>query len=394
VTGGQTTRVKVVRFVTRLNVGGVAHHIIALMRGLDEIKYQQQLVCGVEPRGEKSMRQYFRGQAAGPILIPGLVGNPRLNASDVRAFACILNLLREQRPLIVHTHTSKVGLLGRVAARLAGVPIVLHTFHGLVLKDHYGPVKSRVARAVERWLGRISDRLIVICEENRKDLVRYRVATSDKIELIPLGIELHGFVASDVQHGALHAELGLDPAAKLIGIVGRIAPVKNHRLFLDAAARLFARQPYAYAVVVGDGELRPETERYAHHLGIHRRVYFLGWRHDLPQVYADLDAVVISSNNEGTPVAAIEAMAAGRAVVATRVGGLPDVISNGKTGYLVEPGSAEQLALAIERVLKGGDAICELRRNARDAVIDRFNFARLVSDIDSLYQRLLAEKGL
>ena len=385
--------VKVINIVTRLNIGGVAHHVTSLMRGLDRIKYEQQLVCGLEGVGERSMREHIQAQGVTPILVPQLVGNPRLNLSDAMAFAHILRLLRRERPMILHTHTSKAGLLGRLAARLTGVPIIVHTFHGLVLKGHYGPLKTNVARTVERWLARFSDRLIAVSDEDKKDLLAYRIAPTDKIEVIPLGLELDHFLSSRKRRGVLHRELGLDFASRLIGIVGRIVPIKNHRLFFDAMTPVLAKHPTAHVVVAGDGDLRPEMERYVREMGIANRVSFLGWRHDLPQVYTDLDVLVISSNNEGTPVSAIEAMAAGRPVVATRVGGLPDVISDGDTGYLVAPGNVEQLASAVERVLGDGETTDRLRRNARESVKGKFTVARLAADIDLLYRRLLAEKG-
>ena len=371
----------------------MAHHVTNLMRSLDPAKYEQQLVCGFEGPGERSMRGHIQAQGIIPIFIPQLVGNPRLNISDARAFAQILRLLRRQRPTILHTHTSKAGLLGRVAARVTGVPIIVHTFHGLVLKGHYGPLKSNGVRAVERWLAGLSDRLITISNEDKKDLLAYRIAPTHKIEIIPLGLELDHFFDSRKRRGVLHGELGLDSASRLIGIVGRIAPMKNHRLFFDAMARVLAECATTHVVVVGDGDLRSAMEHYVREIGIANRVSFLGWRYDLPQVYTDLDVVVISSNNEGTPVTAIEAMAAGRPVVATRVGGLPDVISDGETGYLVAPGNAEQLASAVERVLQRRETTDRLRRKARESVKDKFAAERLATDIDLLYRRLLAEKG-
>lgn len=386
--------VKVVRIVTRLNIGGVAHHVANLMRSLDPANYEQRLVCGVEGSGEGSMRELIRAQGVAPVLIPRLVGNPRVNVSDALAFVHILRLLRRERPLILHTHTSKAGLLGRVAARLVGVPIIVHTFHGLVLKGHYGALKTNAVRAVECWLARFSDRLIAVSNEDKKDLIAYRIAPAHKIDLIPLGLVLDHFIDSEKRRGVLHCELGLDSARRLIGIVGRIAPIKNHRLFFDAMARVLIGDTNTHVVVVGDGDLRAEMEGYVRAIGIANRVSFLGWRHDLPQVYTDLDVLVISSNNEGTPVSAIEAMAAGRPVVATRVGGLPDVISDGNTGYLVAPGNVEQLASAVKCVLQDGEATERLRRNARDFVKERFAVERLASDIDSLYKRLLVDKGL
>ena len=386
--------VKVVNIVTRLNIGGVAHHVTNLMRGLDpdQVRTATGMRLSRVPAKDRCANS-IQAQGVTPILISQLVGNPRLNVSDALAFAHILRLLRRQRPMILHTHTSKAGLLGRVAARLTGVPIVVHTFHGLVLKGHYGPLKTNGVRAVERWLAGFSDRLIAVSDEDKKDLLAYRIAPTDKIEVIPLGLELDHFIDNRSRRGVLHRELGLDSASRLIGIVGRIAPIKNHRLFFDAMARVLAEYATAHVVVAGDGDLRPEMERYVREIGIANRVSFLGWRHDLPQVYTDLDVVVISSNNEGTPVSAIEAMAAGRPVVATRVGGLPDVISDGETGYLVAPGNVEQLASAVERVLGDGETTDRLRRKARESVKHKFAVERLATDIDLLYRRLLAEKG-
>ena len=385
---------KVIRIVTRLNIGGVAHHVTNLMRGLDRTKYEQRLVCGLEGVGEGSMREHIQAQGVIPILISQLVGNPRLNVSDALAFTQIVRLLRRERPMILHTHTSKAGLLGRVAAHLTGVPIIVHTFHGLVLKGHYGALKTSGVRAVERWLARFTDRLIAVGDEDKKDLLAYRIAPTHKIDVIPLGLELNSFINSRTRRGVLHSELGLDSATRLIGIVGRIAPIKNHRLFFDAMTHVLAHHANAHVIVAGDGELRAEMERYVRELAVTNRVSFLGWRHDLPQVYTDLDVVVISSNNEGTPVSAIEAMAAGRPVVASRVGGLPDVISDSETGYLVPPGNVEQLAYAVERVLRDRETTDRLRRNARESVRHKFATERLTADIDLLYRRLLAEKGL
>jgi glycosyltransferase involved in cell wall biosynthesis len=386
--------VKVVRIVTRLNIGGVAHHVTNLMRGLDRTNYEQRLVCGLEGVGEGSMREHIQAQGVIPILISQLVGNPCLNVSDALAFTQIVRLLRREQPMILHTHTSKAGLLGRVAAHLTGVPIIVHTFHGLVLKGHYGPLKTSGVRAVERWLARFTDRLIAVGDEDKKDLLAYRIAPTHKIDVIPLGLELDNFINSRTRRGVLHSELGLDSATRLIGIVGRIAPIKNHRLFFDAMTHVLAHHANAHVIVAGDGDLRPEMEHYVRELGVANRVSFLGWRHDLPQVYTDLDVVVISSNNEGTPVSAIEAMAAGRPVVASRVGGLPDVISDSETGYLFPPGNVEQLVCAVERVLRDGETTDRLRRNARESVKHKFATERLTADIDLLYRRLLAEKGL
>jgi glycosyltransferase involved in cell wall biosynthesis len=302
--------------------------------------------------------------------------------------------MRQEHPHIVHTHTAKAGFLGRIAARLAGVPVTVHTFHGHVLHGYYGPVKNKLLRRVEQSLAWATDRLVTVSEQVKNDLVSYGVAKAEKISVVPLGFDLDPFLNSHAQKGEFRREMGLSQAHKLVGIVGRIFPIKNHPLFLDAAARISAGEPAARFVVVGDGVLRPTLKKQAAELGITDRVIFTGWRRDLPRICADLDVLVVSSDNEGTPVSAIEAMAAGCPVVATRVGGLADLIENHKTGRLVPPRNAEALASAVLVLLSSPPIARALGRNAQESVRRRFAVQRLLNDIDDLYSQLLAEKSI
>jgi len=181
---------------------------------------------------------------------------------------------------------------------------------------------------------------------------------------------------------------------RLVGILGRIFPIKNHRLFLESAARVAEQETNVRFVIVGDGILRSETERYAQDLGIHQKVIFTGWRRDLPRIYADLDVLVVSSNNEGTPVAAIEAMASGCPVVATRVGGLPDVVHDGETGYLVPSQQPEALATATLELIRNPQRAEQMGQRAQRSVKERFSVQRLVCDTEDLYQDLMANKNI
>jgi glycosyltransferase involved in cell wall biosynthesis len=179
-----------------------------------------------------------------------------------------------------------------------------------------------------------------------------------------------------------------------VSIVGRIFPIKNHRLFLDAAALVAIQEPSVYFIIVGDGVLRREMEDHARELRIADRVIFTGWRHDLPRIYADTDLLVVSSNNEGTAVSAIEAMAAGRPVIATRVGGLPDLIAEGETGLLVPPGDPDGLATAVLRLLHDPETACRMGQSAKAMVQERFSVQRLIVDMENLYHQLLAQKSI
>jgi glycosyltransferase involved in cell wall biosynthesis len=386
--------VKIIRIIARLNIGGPAIHVVNLNAGLDPTRFKSLLVSGTENPGEGSMLDYAVSRGVQPIVIPEIVGEATFKPRDVKAMAKLYRLIRQERPHIVDTHTAKAGFVGRLAARLAGVPTVVHTYHGHVLHGYYSPLKTWLLRRMEQALARLTDCIVAVSEQVKRDLVTYGVAPPEKVTVIPLGFELEPFLSCETHRGELHREFGLSGDTRLVGIVGRIFSIKNHRLFLDAAAQVAAREAAARFVIVGDGVLRPEMERHARALGIADRVIFTGWRRDLPRIYADLDVLVVSSDNEGTPVSAIEAMASGCPVVATRVGGLPDLIAEGETGYLVPPRDPEALADAILRLLQNPDAAARMGQTARAVAQERFTLRRLLADTENLYQQLLAQKGI
>jgi glycosyltransferase involved in cell wall biosynthesis len=387
-------RIKVLRIIGRLNVGGPAIHVVNLCAGLSQTRYEQLLVVGSESPAEGSMLDYALSRGVQPYVIPEIVTAFSLTPGDAKALVKLYALIRRERPHIVHTHTAKAGFLGRIAARLVGVPVVVHTFHGHVLHGYYGPAKNWLLRRMEQSLARFTDRLVTVSEQVKSHLVGYAIAEAEKITVIPLGFDLEPFLNSHTQQGEFRREMALSDGIKLVGIVGRIFPIKNHRLFLQSAARIVAQEPAVRFVIVGDGVLRSAVEQQARELGIADSVLFTGWRRDLPGIYSDLDILVLSSDNEGTPVSAIEAMVSSCPVVATRVGGLPDLIEDHKTGRLVPPRDAEALASAVLDLLNNPQTACELGQNAMEAVRQRFTVQRLLSDTDHLYTELLEEKAI
>ena len=387
-------RIKVLRIIGRLNVGGPAIQVVNLTAGLDPNRYQSLLVAGSENEAEGSMLDFALSHGVRPTVIPEIVTAFSLAPRDAKALLKLYALMRQERPDIVHTHTAKAGFLGRATARLAGVPIIVHTFHGHVLHGYYGAMKNQLLRRVEQSLAPVTDRLVTVSEQVRHDLVGYGIAKAEKISVVPLGFDLDPFLNSHAQQGEFRREMGLSEEHKLIGIVGRLFAIKNHALFLKSAALIVAREPAARFVVVGDGVFRPNLENQARELGITDRVLFTGWRRDLPRICADLNVLVVSSDNEGTPVSAIEAMASSCPVVATRVGGLPDLIEDQKTGRLVPPRDAEALARAVLDLLNNTQTARELGQNAMAAVRQRFTVQRLLGDMDHLYTELLEEKAI
>ena len=395
-------RVKVLRIIARLNIGGPAIHTILLTAGLNNAGSHQQgaeglafestLVTGVEGKHEGNMLDLAAAKGVEPIIIPQLRRNIDPIGGLIALFK-LYRLMRREKPHIVHTHTATAGLLGRLAARLAGVPVILHTFHGHVLRGYFGPLQSKVLVWIERFLARLSDRIVTVSEGQRRELAGYGIAPLEKITVVPLGFELEALLACESHRGELRRELGLAYENKLIGIVARLVPIKNHRLFLQAARVVAEAVPQARFLVVGDGELREELEAYARDLGLDGKAFFTGWRRDLARLYADLDVVALTSINEGTPVSLIEAMAAGVPVVATGVGGVPDVVVDGETGHLVEAGEVKGMAEAIVELLRNPEKAREMGSAGREAVYPRFAVQTLMANVEGLYAELLRQRS-
>jgi glycosyltransferase involved in cell wall biosynthesis len=386
-------KLRVLRAITRLNIGGPAIHAILLTRGLQNERFSSVLVTGLEGPHEGSMRDLAARHGVEPRVLREL-GREVSPVNDLRATLAMYRLIRASRPHIVHTHMAKAGTAGRLAARLAGVPIVVHTFHGHTFHSYWGPVKSAVFLQIERTLGAMTDRVIAVGDAQKADIANYGVAPLSKIRTIPLGLEIEPMLEAEHYRGRLRADLGLPADRRLIGIVARLVPIKAHEVFLEAAVRIRAEAPDATFLIIGDGERRSELEAMARQLGIMDATRFVGWRHDMREVYADLDVVTLCSNNEGSPVALIEALAAARPVVSTNVGGVPIVVQDGESGLLVPPRDPAAFAKAVLTVLRDPDRAAELGRAGRRAVFPRHASGRLVEDIERLYLELAREKGL
>jgi len=386
-------KIRVMRVIARLNIGGPAIHAILLTAGLDPARFESTLITGVGAAYEGNMWDLAAQKGVQPLVIPEL-GREINPLKDWVTLIKLYCLFRDQHPHIVHTHTAKAGTVGRLAARLAGVPIVVHTFHGHVFHDYFGPLQTRAFIGIERFLAALSDRIVAVSEGQRRELAAYGVASLDRIAVVPLGFELDALLNCESLRGQLRRELGISEGTALVGIVARLTAIKNHRLFLDAARLIVEAGQEAMFLVVGDGELRAELEAYVAELGLAERAIFTGWRRDLPRIYADLDVVALSSLNEGTPVSLIEAMAAAKPVVATRVGGIPDVVLDKKSGYLVQSKDAEGLARGILDLLQAPERAKEMGQKGREAVYPRFAAQTLITHVERLYAELLRQKSV
>lgn len=389
-------RPTVVRIITRLNIGGPSIQAARLTTDLSNRGYRTVLIHGRIGAGEGDMSD---------LLPPGTdhryvdgLRRPIAPHDDARAFAAIWSILRDVRPDVVHTHMAKAGLLGRLATRLYNRTIgrsrparLVHTYHGHVLDGYFSPRTTAAFIAAERYLARATDALVAISPRIRDDLVdRFGIGSRDRVHVIPLGFDLRPLAAiNSTGRAAARTELGIPAGARVVGSVGRLTAIKNHDLFLKAATVVAAEIPEALFVIAGDGERRVELEEAVDRAGLRAHVRFLGWRRDLPVVYGATDVLALTSRNEGTPVALIEAMAAGVCGVATAVGGVPDVITDPTLGVLVPPDDPRALASALIQLLRADSARETMGARARASVVARYGVERLVDDIDSLYRALL-----
>jgi glycosyltransferase involved in cell wall biosynthesis len=389
----ESERTKILRVIARLNMGGPALHVAYLTAGLRERGYETTLVAGSLARGEDSMAFVADARDVQIVRIDEL-GREISPLRDLVATLRLARLIRRERPDILHTHTAKAGTVGRVAALLAGrrgPPIVVHTFHGHVLRGYFGPLRSRFFRMLERWLAARTTALIAVSPQVRDDLVALGVAPANRFAVIRLGIELDERIAP-AQNGRAESRryLGIGDDRFSVGWIGRMTAVKRTDDVLVAFKRLRDEGVDAVLCMVGDGPDRPQLEQRAHELGVMRDTLFLGYQEDVAPFYAAFDALVLPSSNEGTPVSAIEALAAGRPVVATRVGGVPDVVQEGDDGFLVEPGATDDLADRLALLARDPALRERMGEAGRRRVLPRYAVERLVDDVDRLYRSLLS----
>ena len=412
--GGRSTapspdqRIKLLRFVARLNIGGPSIHVHLLTKGLNPKKFNSILVTGKISPQEGDMSYLFNSLEKKPISIDDLQREIR-PLLDIKAVIKILSLLHKENPQIVDTHTAKAGTTARLAVILHNMMYgkkirMVHTFHGHVFEGYFSKIKSLAFVWVERLLARGTHMIVAISDSQKKDLTeKFKIAPARRIRTIPLGFDLKPFVTSWKFKGQLRQMLGIDKSTVVIGIIGRLVPIKNHLMFFDAAERLIAGNPERKVVflVVGDGELRGKLEDYCRNAGIESHVRFLGWMRNLPMVYADVDILALTSLNEGTPFSIIEAMASSVPVIATKVGGVPDLLGGSteewsgdhfsihERGILCEKGDAAGFAQGLKFLMEmNPDEMSAQIERARLFVEKQFSEKRLLKDMEILYEQL------
>ncbi len=394
---------KVLRILNRLAIGGPLLNASYLTRYMAP-EFETMLVVGEKEDHEKEGNFVTDALGIQPVYIPemGRSVDPR---KDYVAYKKMKKLIADFKPDIVHTHAAKPGAIGRMAARAMKVPVVVHTYHGHVFHSYFNPLKTKLFINIERRLGKKTDAIIAISEQQKKELTQdFNIAPVDKFRVIPLGLDLDKFLSDrEAKRKAFRSAYGLADEEVVLTITGRLVPVKNHELFLTGIQYLMqnCRQKIR-AFVVGDGETRSMLEEKARQLGIgfntekdnswNQPLVFTSWRSDIDHINAGSDIIVLTSLNEGTPVSLIEAQAAGKPVVSTRVGGIEDVVMENSSGLLSDLSDTDTFCKNLLRMTEDKELRCKFGQAGEDYVISRYSYRRLVNDMAELYRELLEKK--
>jgi glycosyltransferase involved in cell wall biosynthesis len=383
--------VKVLHVITRLTMGGSSESTIAIIEGLGRAGYDCRLAVGLAD-SEPAVVERARRRGCRIVAIPGL-GREVSPVRDLVALAALLRVMIRERPAIVHTHTSKAGFLGRLAARLSRVPAVIHQPHGHIFYGYYGPWLTGVYLAFERLAARWSDRIVTLTDRGAREHRRQGIGHDGQFATVPSGVPTEALRRAAPPRADARAHFAIAPDDFVVVGLGRLVPVKGFDLLVAAMPALLAEVPRTRVMIVGDGPQRGECEARIAELGLGDHVGLVGAAADVPRYLAAADVLAAPSRNEGMGRALVEAMALGVPVVAAAVGGIPDVVVDGECGRLVQPDDSAALAQALAAL--GRDPA--LRRKLGDAAArraERFSTAVAEARMRDLYATLVGSKGL
>ncbi|MDD5170766.1 MAG: glycosyltransferase family 4 protein [Syntrophales bacterium] len=393
-------KIKVIHVITRFDKGGSAENTFLTIRDLDKKRFDVSMICGSSQESricEAEMSAAQENLACAKrngvqiMHLPGLVRsvNP---IRDLMAFFSLLHTFSKEKPHIVHTHTSKAGLLGRWAAFLVQVPVIIHTPHGHVFWGYFGRALTMLFIIMERMTAHITDLLIMLTMQEQEDHLRFRIAPREKFAVVHSGVDFRPFQKLSADPDEIRKSLKIPANAFVIGTTGRLTPIKGHRHLIEAVAALAPHLPDLVCVLLGDGELRQELEDLALRLRVQDRVFFAGWHPDVAPVIALFDIFVFPSLNEGMGKALVEAMALGKPVVASAVGGITNLVTDGKNGLLIPPGDTEALAKSIELLYQNNNLRQTMGEQARKRSTS-YSSDLMVRKIESLYGEMASKSG-
>jgi len=389
------SKTRVIHVITRFDKGGSAENTYLTAVGLDREAYEVQLVIGpsdesgMGPRERACVEENLDRLRARGVKILTLADLVRRVSpvNDLKALFALWRLFRKERPRIVHTHTSKAGILGRWAAWFAGVPVIVHTPHGHVFWGYFGPAITRFFILLEKLSALVTDRLVMLTDQERRDHLRAGVAPEQMFITIHSGVDLGRFATAQGERERARASLGIPLEAFAVGTVGRLTAIKGPRVLIDAARAVINRHPETVFVFLGAGELLEELQGQAAALGIGANVRFAGWQPDVAGIMSAFDCFAFPSINEGMGKALVEAMALGKPVVASRIGGIIDLVNDGVNGFLVPPADPQALAERILFLMESPETGRRMAAKAAETAA-AYGSAAMVLKLETLYADL------
>ena len=391
-------KIKVLRIINRFNLGGPTYNATFLTAFLDE-KFETKLIGGKHEAHEGDSTFILDKYNVEFEIVDEL--QREINWSqDKKALKKIRQIIREFQPDIVHTHASKSGFIGRLAAHKEKVPVIVHTFHGHVFHSYFGKVKTSLYKNVERWMAKRSDAVLMISQLQKEEIVnKFRIVADEKAHIVPLGFDLSKFRTNQEALRSEFRELYKIPESFVaVGIIGRLAPIKNHDLFIESARQLALNSEQKLKfVIIGDGQLMNQLKSRCNEINeeVGEELFiFTSWIKNIEFALAGLDVVALSSLNEGTPVSLIEAQAAGVPVISTNVGGVKDILVENETGIVVEDFSINEYAQKLQFLVESKEIREKMSQNGWNHVREEFSYNRLCSDVAKLYNELLKKKGI
>jgi glycosyltransferase involved in cell wall biosynthesis len=385
-------KIKIVRIINRFNIGGPTFNATFLTKYLGD-EFETTLIGGVPDEGEKDSLHILEEYGVEPIVIPDIQRNLSLS-SDFKAYKKIKRLLQEIQPDIVHTHASKAGFLGRAAAISLKIPVIVHTFHGHVFHSYFGNVKTQLFKQIERYLAKKSTGIIAISDLQKKELVEvHKIAPTNKVQVIPLGFDLKKFAENKVERRQqIREKYNLKEDELAIAIIGRLAPVKDHAYFLKVIEGLLKKTQIPIKVfIVGDGSEKESIQLKVAAINAQYpgTILMTSWILDIASFNQGMDIVCLTSKNEGTPVSIIEAQAAGLPVISADVGGVRDILEEGKAGFVIKKENIETYIDKLRLLVEDSSLRRKFSIFGEQNVMEKFSYHRLVKDMSSYYKSLL-----
>jgi glycosyltransferase involved in cell wall biosynthesis len=379
---------RITNVITRMNVGGAQETVYLTCALIDQQRYPSGILCGAQTGGGETLIAATRERGIPLRIEPSLVRelNPIM---DPLAVARLTAIFRRDRPDIVHTHSSKAGIVGRVAARLAGVRHVVHSAHGWAFNQHQSGLERSLYQTLERSVGALTDVIVLVAQANLEAARELGIGRPERYRIIRSGIEVERFARKPGDRASVCAEFGLDPACFLIGSVARLSPPKEPYLLVEALARIAPSHPSAALLLVGEGEHRARTEAAIARHGLQDRVRLAGLRNDVPRLLGACDAFALATLWEGLPRVLPQALAAGLPIVSSAVNGTVEAVIDGVTGYLVPPGDVAAMADRLCR-LACDPAAARRMGEAGRLRVDEFSARQMVRRLEELYEELMA----